>query len=93
MLGELFDFSLEFSCRDCRGLETRRCAAVGTVGYEIELVVDHGSVTGEHDHREVLACAARHVAIYCGERLKDSALIRLVIGQKQRLDLGIEAAL
>ena len=28
MLGELFDFSSEFRCGDCRGLETRRREAV-----------------------------------------------------------------
>ena len=93
MPGKLFDLALEFRSRDCRGLEPRHRAIVGAVGHEIELVIDHGSVPGEHYHGQVLACAVRHVAIHCGERFKDSTLIRVAIVQEYRLDLGIETTL
>src|SRR5260370_29721399 len=70
----------------------RHRAAVGAIGHQIELVVDHGSVTGEHDYRQVLARAARHVAIHRGERIGDAVLVRLAGVQKHRLDPGLETA-
>lgn len=48
-------------------------------------------MTGEHDNRQVLTRALRHIAVHCGERLENSRLIRRAVVQKRGHDFGIEA--
>src|SRR5262249_11488229 len=90
MLGQLCDFTLEFRCRNCTGLKTRRCAVVGSVRHKVELAINHRPMTGEHDNREVLARTSLQVAVRCGKRFKNSSPIRCAIQQELGLDLGIE---
>src|SRR5260370_42476523 len=70
-----------------------RRAAIDTVWHKIELVIDHDSMTGEHDHRQVLARAASHVALHYSERFEDSGPVRRAVVQEHRLDLRITTAL
>src|SRR4029077_1380853 len=81
-LGQLRNFVLEFGRRNRRSLQPSRCTVIRPIWHQIQPIIDHGSMTREHDEGQVLARTASHVALHCRQRIENSALGRGLVGQK-----------